>query len=138
MIIVAVGIHIIIESIEKILEPDTVDYSAPTIIVLIISIMLKYCLARYLKNTGRRIKSDVLLASGAETLNDTWISIAVLISALVYLIWQIDIEAYLSLGIAAIIIEIGLEFIFPHISKHHHHPLEQDHDHGTKAHHDRA
>lgn len=130
IIIIVAGVHIIIESIEKILEPETIDYSTPTIIVLIASIILKYLLAHFLKNTGKTVKSEVLIASGAETLNDTWISVAVLLSVIIYLIWGVNIEAYLSLAIAIFIIGIGLEFIFPHISSHHHHPLEQDHEHG--------
>lgn len=129
LIIIAVGIHIAIESIEKILEPEAVDYSAPVIIILIASIIAKYLLARYLKITGHKIKSTVVEASGAETMNDTWISIAVLISAIIYLIWHIDIEAYVSIVIALVIFKVGLEFIFPHISHHHHHHLEHDPDH---------
>lgn len=134
IIIILVGTHIIHESIEKILEPDEINYSLPTIIVLVASILTKYLLATYLKKTGRKIKSTVVTASGAETMNDCFISIAVLISAIVYLIWRVDIEAYLSIAIALIIFKIGLEFIFPHLSNHHHHHLEQnpDHDHCKK------
>ena len=102
--------------------------------MLVISIGLKLALAIYLKKQGQIHKSTVLTASGAETMNDTWISVAVLASVIIYLIWHLDIEAYISIIIAAIIIKIGLEFIFPHISHHHHHPLEQnpDHDHCGK------
>ena len=133
-IIIIMGVHLIIESIEKIIEPFWVEYDIPTIIVLISSIALKLVLALYLKKQGEVHKSTVLVASGAETMNDTWISIAVLASAIVYVIWHVDIEAYISLIISALIIKIGLEFIFPHLSHHHHHPLEQnpDHDHCGK------
>lgn len=136
LVIIFVGIHIIHEAIEKILEPDDVNYSLPTIIVLVASIATKYLLAIYLKKTGRKIKSTVVIASGAETMNDCFISLAVLISAIIYLIWQVDIEAYLSIAIALVIFKIGLEFIFPHLSKHHHHHLETDpdHDHCHKKH----
>lgn len=132
LIIIAVGIHILIESITKIFMPEDVNYSVPTIIVLIASIIAKYILATYLKRAGKSYKSDVLIASSAETMNDTWISVAVLASALIYLITGADIEAYVSIIISIIIIKVGLEFIFPHLSKHHHHHLEQTHDHGVK------
>ena len=135
LIIIAAGIEIVVEAIEKIVENSSdVDYNVPTIIVLIFSILLKFSLATYLKRQGKNHKSSVLSASGAETMNDTWISVAVLISAIVYLIWQVDIEAYVSIIIAIIIFKVGLEFIFPHLSHHHHHPLEQnpDHDHCGK------
>jgi cation diffusion facilitator family transporter len=134
LIIIATGIHIIIESIEKLTESESPDYTPVTIFVLIASLIAKYALARYLKTTGKKIKSKVVEASGAETMNDAWISVAVLISAIIYLIWHIDIEAYVSIIIALVIIKIGLEFIFPHISHHHHHHLENnpDHDHCGK------
>ncbi|MBR2658828.1 cation diffusion facilitator family transporter [Candidatus Saccharibacteria bacterium] len=129
LIIIIAGIHIIVEAIEKIITPDDVDYSLPVMIVLVASILAKYVLAFYLSRTGKRVKSKVLMASGAETMNDTLISVAVLISAIIYLIWQVDIEAYVSLAISIIIIKVGLEFIFPKISHHHHHHLESNPDH---------
>ena len=129
LIIILVGVEIIILSVKDIISPEEVDYSLPTIVVLIASIATKYLLASYLKKTGKVIKSNVLIASAAETMNDTWISIAVLISAIIYLIWQINIESYISILIALVIVKIGLEFIFPHLSKHHHHHLESDPDH---------
>jgi cation diffusion facilitator family transporter len=134
LIIIAAGIHIVIEAVEKICEPEEVDYSLPTMIVLIASIIAKYALAFYLKRTGKRVKSKVLMASGAETMNDTLISVAVLISAIIYLIWKVDIEAYVSIAISLIIFKVGLEFIFPKISHHHHHHLESDPDHTVHHH----
>ena len=131
IIIIIIGVHIIHESIEGIIGAEDVEYNFATIIVLIASIALKYLLATYLKNTGRNIKSKVVEASGAETLNDCWISIAVLVSAIIYLIWHINIEAYISIIISIVIIKIGLEFIFPHVFHHHHHHLDETHDHGA-------
>ncbi len=131
LIIIAAGLHIIIESIEHLIEPEAPEYSIPTIIVLLASIGMKYLLANYLKRTGHTHHSNVLIASGAETMNDTWISVAVLFSTIFYLTTHLDIEAYISLIIAFLIIKVGLEFIFPHLTNHHHHHLESnpDHDH---------
>ncbi len=134
LIIIAVGIELIVVSIKNIVSPEEVDYSVPTVIVLIGSIIAKYLLASYLKHAGKKVKSGVLIASGAETMNDTWISVVVLISTIIYLIWNVDINHYVSLVISLVIIKVGLEFIFPHLSHHHHHHLEQnpDHDHCGK------
>ena len=129
IIIMTVGIHIIIDAYEALISPERVDYSPAVIIVLIASIVAKYLLAAYLKNTGKKIKSNVLIASSTETMNDALISIAVLASAIIYLVWHVNLEAYLSIIIAIVIIKVGLEFIFPHLSKHHHHHLETDSDH---------
>lgn len=135
LIIIMVGAHIVIDSIKNIITPEEVDYSVPVMIVLIASIVAKYALAFYLKKAGKTHHSDVLTASGAETMNDALISVAVLVSAIIYLIWHINIESYISIAISIVIIKVGLEFIFPHLSHHHHHHLETDpdHDHCGKA-----
>ena len=119
-IIIIVGIHIFVESIEKIITPEEVEYSAPVIIVLTGSIIAKLLLGRYLKNTGTKVKSDTLIASSVETINDSIISGAVLLSALVYTIWNTNIEAYISIVISAIILKFGLELVFPNFFRHRH------------------
>lgn len=120
IIILAVGIHIITESIEKLSRSDAPEYSVPVIVVLIASIIGKLLLGLYLRRTGQKVESDTLIASSVETINDSLISGAVLFSALIYLIWHVDIEAQISLIIALIIIKLGLELIFPKFFKHHH------------------
>ncbi|MBR3131137.1 cation diffusion facilitator family transporter [Candidatus Saccharibacteria bacterium] len=132
VIIIVTGAHIAMEAIEKIAEGDSApDYSIATIIILIGSIIAKFALAKYLYRRGEHYNSKVLFASGAETMNDMLISVAVFASVLFYFAWGIDIEAYVSIAISLIIFKIGLEFIFPKLSKHHHHPLETDPNHGT-------
>ncbi len=132
VIIIVTGVHIVMEAIEKIAEGDSVpDYSIATVIVLIGSIIVKFALAKYLYRRGEKYKSKVLTASGAETMNDMLISVAVFASVLFYFAWGIDIEAYVSIAISLIIFKIGLEFLFPKLSKHHHHPLETDPTHGA-------
>ena len=117
-IIIIVGMHLLVESIESIIEPEQPEYSAPIIAILIISIISKFILGRFLRLTGQKVRSDTLIASSVETINDSIISSAVLLSALVYLIWHINIESYISIIISFIIIKHGLELIFPHFFKH--------------------
>ena len=131
LIIIAAGVHISVESVEKIIMPEEVEYSIWTVVVLIGSVAAKLWLSLYLKNNGKKYDSDVLVASSAETFNDMLISVAVFISILVYILFRVDIEAYISLGVALIIFKIGFEFLFPDMSHHHHHPLESDHSHGA-------
>ena len=131
LIIIAAGIHIGIESFEKLANPEPLEINAPVIIILVISIAMKLALAIYLKRAGAANHSDVLIASGAETMNDMLISVAVLAATIIYLASNLNVEGYVGLFIAIIIIKVGLEFIFPHISSHHHHALEEnpDYDH---------
>lgn len=134
IIIILVGLEMLIASFKNIITPGEVDFSVPTIIILVASIATKWFFAVYLKKKAAQFKSDVLKASGAETMNDAWISIAVLLSVIIYLIWHVNVESYISIVIAFVVIKIGFEFIFPHLSQHHHHPFDSnpDHDHCGK------
>ena len=129
VIIIATGVHVVVEAAEALAETEAPEYSVWTFLVLGVSNGIKCALAVVLKRRGREQKSEVLRASGAETLNDMMISVAVLASLVVYLAFGVNVEPYVSLVIAMIIIKIGAEFLFPHLSRHHHHPLESDADH---------
>lgn len=121
IIIIVVGTHIFIESLEEITSPsEDPSYSLPIIIILASSLVVKLLLGKYLKNTGNKVKSDTLIASSVETINDSIISGTVLLSSVVFLIWQINIEPYISIIISIIIIKFGLELVFPKFFKHHH------------------
>lgn len=120
IIIIIAGIHILIESIEKIITPEPVNYTTPTIIVLIASVLAKSFLSLYLKKRGSALTAKTLIASSVEAFNDALISLVVLISVVIFLIWQVDIEAYISILISILIIKFGLEFIFPKVFRHHH------------------
>lgn len=120
IIIMVVGLHIMFESIEKLQSHEEVEYSIPTIVVLIASIAGKLLLGRYLRRTGRKVASDTLIASSVETINDSIISGAVLLSAFIYIIWGINIEAYISIIIALIILKSGVSLIAPSQHGHHH------------------
>lgn len=111
VIIILVAIHIAIEALEGLFSPPELNLSFLAIAILTVSIVVKIGLAIYLRQTGRRTRSATLKASSVEALNDAMISVAVLLSTLVYLIWQVNIEAYVSLLVAAVILKTGIDLL---------------------------
>ena len=63
------------------------------------------------KKKGRAIKSDSLVASGTDAFNDAILSISVLASAIVYMIFNVNLEAYVSALVSVFIIKAGIELI---------------------------
>ena len=110
-IVIYTGFTALIESIKKIITPEQVEYSTFTLIVIITSIIVKLVLSTYVKRKGKKINSDALVASGADALNDALLSIAVLISTILYMIFKINIEAYVSVLLSLFIIRTGYEMI---------------------------
>lgn len=110
-IVLYAGITAFIESVKKIIVPEEVDYNIATIIILVAGIIVKFALGLYVKKKGRTIKSDSLVASGADAFNDAILSISVLASAIIYMIFNVNIEAYVGVLVSAFIIKAGIELI---------------------------
>ena len=115
-IVLYAGVTALVESVKKIINPESPDYSAVTIVILVAGIIVKFVLGLYVKKTGKKINSDSLVASGTDAFNDAILSISVLASAIIYMIWQIDLEAYVSAIVSVFIIKAGIELIRKSVS----------------------
>lgn len=102
------GITALIESIKKIIHPETATYSMLTIIILVVAIIVKLVLGKYVKTKGKQVNSGALIASGSDASFDAILSASVLASALIYLWCNISLEAYVGLAISIVIIKAGI------------------------------
>ena len=110
-IVLYAGITAFIESVKKAFMPEEVDYNAVTLVVLISGIVIKFILGLYVKKKGRNAKSDSLVASGTDAFNDAVLSISVLASIIIYLIFRINLEAYIGILVSVYIIRSGVILI---------------------------
>ena len=110
-IVLYAGITALVESIKKIINPEIPNYSTITLIILIAGIIVKFILGIYVKKKGKEVNSDSLVASGSDAFNDALLSISVLVSAILYMIFDISIEAYVGVLLSIFIIKTGLELI---------------------------
>lgn len=110
------GITSLIESVRKIINPVEADYSTVSLIIIAAAVIVKFLLSRYVKAQGRKANSQSLIASGSDAGFDAILSLSVLISAIIFLIWHISLEAYVGVIISVIIIKSGFEMFFETIS----------------------
>lgn len=110
-IIIYAGLTSLNESILKIVHPTEVTYETFTLVVLVAAIFVKFFLGRFVKATGEKVNSSALIASGADASFDAIISTSVLLSAIIYLVWGISLEAWLGVIISLIIVKAGWEMM---------------------------
>lgn len=110
-IVLYAGITALVESVKKILHPEVANYSTITLIILVVGIMVKFVLGVYVKKKGKTVNSDSLVASGSDAFNDAILSTSVLASAIIYMIFNISLEAYVGVLLSIFIIKAGLELI---------------------------
>ncbi|MBQ7676626.1 MAG: cation transporter [Lachnospiraceae bacterium] len=116
-IVLYAGITSLIESVKKIIRPETADYSAVTLIVVASAVAVKLLLGTYVQKTGESVNSDSLIASGKDALFDAVISASTLFAAVLFLTTGIGVEAYLAAAISVVIIKSGIEMLSETISK---------------------
>lgn len=110
-IVLYAGVTSLVESIKKIITPETADYSVWSLIIIGSAVAVKLILGRYVKSVGKKVNSASLVASGSDALFDAIISLSVLLSAAIYLIWGVSLEAYVGVVISAFIIKAGVEML---------------------------
>lgn len=110
-IVLYAGVTSLVESVKKIIAPEAADYSAVTLIILGAAILAKLVLGTYVKKQGEKVHSGALTASGSDALFDAILSASVLLSAIVYLLWGLSLEAYVGVVISGFIIKAGVEMM---------------------------
>ncbi len=110
-IIIYAGLTSLNESILKILHPEKAEYSTITLVVLVVAIIVKFFLGRFVKATGEKVNSGALIASGADASFDAIISVSVLASAIIYIFFGISLEAFVGVAISIIIVKAGWEMM---------------------------
>ena len=117
VIILYAGVTALIESVKKIIHPTTPDYSTPTLIIVAAAVLAKILLGRHVVKVGKRVDSETLIGSGKDALNDSIVSFATLVAAIIFLTTDVCIEAYLAAVISLLMIKTGIDLLRKTISQ---------------------
>lgn len=109
-LILHIGVNTITESVQKIFDRQArTAFSWIIIIVLGISVLIKLWLCLFNRKLSRKIESSVLRATAADSLSDACATLAVLVGMLVYKFTGFDIDAYMGIGVAVMVIIAGVK-----------------------------
>lgn len=111
LIILYAGITSLSESIQKVLHPETPNYTAVSLLVIAAAVAVKILLGLYVRKNGQKADSEALTASGTDALFDSIISASTLAAALIYLRTGVSLEAWLGVLIAILVIRSGAEML---------------------------
>lgn len=115
-IVMYAGITSLVESVKKIIHPQTPEYTTISLVIIAVAVLAKVFLGRYVKKKGEETHSGALVASGTDALSDAALSLAVLLTALLYTFKGISLEAYMGVLISGFIIKAGYEMISDTVS----------------------
>ena len=107
VMIMLIGFELAKSSVQKILNPTAVTFSFVAVAVLLISIAVKLWLFLFNKKLGRLISSTTLEATAQDSRNDCVSTLAVLAAGLAEYFFNIRIDGFVGLGVAAFILWSG-------------------------------
>ncbi|NWO20819.1 cation transporter [Oribacterium sp. oral taxon 102] len=110
-IVLYAGITSEVESVKKIIHPEKPDYSIISLVIIAVAVIVKIILGRYVKAKGEQVNSGSLVASGSDAMFDAILSGSVLVSAIIYMLSGLSLEAYVGVIIAGFIIKAGIEMM---------------------------
>lgn len=111
LIVLYAGITSLQESVKKIIHPQTPEYTAVTLVIVAVAVLVKIVLGRFVKATGKKVNSDSLVNSGQDAIMDSVISASTLAAAAIYLTTNVSLEAWLGAVISAVIIKSGIDML---------------------------
>ena len=110
-LVIYAGITAGVESVKKIITPETPDYSAVSLIIIGVAVIVKIALGLYFRLVGKKVNSAALQASGTDALFDAVLSTSVLASAIVFVASGVSLESYVGVIISLFIIKAGFSML---------------------------
>lgn len=110
-LIILVGFELLKSSFEKIVNPTETTFNTVAIIILISSIVIKFYMFFFNKTLGKKVNSSALTATAFDCLGDVVSTSAVLVSAVIGIIFKINIDAFVGLAVSIMIIYAGIKSI---------------------------
>ena len=111
VIVLYAGVTSFAESVKKIVNPETPEYSAVSLVIVGTAVIVKIVLGRYVKSVGKRVKSDSLINSGEDATLDSVISASTFAAAVIFMLSGVSLEAWLGALISLVIIRSGFEML---------------------------
>ncbi len=107
-LILVISVQLARSSIDKILHPEPVEFSAVLAAVLLGSILIKLWMALLNRTLGRAIDSETLKAAAADSRNDVISTAVVLICCTIGHFSSLMIDGYAGLAVAIFIVVSGI------------------------------
>lgn len=107
-LVIEVGITFVRNSWDRILQPAKIIFSPVSLGILCISVLVKVWLSLFNKKLGILINSSVMRATSADAMGDALTTLATIVSLLISGIFHINIDGYVGMAVAIVVIIAGV------------------------------
>ena len=109
VMILFIGLELGKSSVEKFINPEPIEFSFTAVWVLFASILVKLFMMLFNLKMGRRISSNALLATAADSRNDVMTTSAVLAASIVEHFYDVRIDGVMGIAVSLFILYSGIK-----------------------------
>ena len=109
VMILFIGLELGKSSVEKFIDPEPIEFSFTAVWVLCASILVKLFMMLFNLKMGRRINSNALLATAADSRNDVLTTSAVLAASIVEHFYDVRIDGVMGIAVSLFILYSGIK-----------------------------
>lgn len=109
VMILFIGLELGKSSVEKFIDPEPIEFSIAAAWVLLASILVKLFMMLFNLKMGRRINSNALLATAADSRNDVMTTSAVLAASIVEHFYDVRIDGVMGIAVSLFILYSGIK-----------------------------
>ena len=109
VMILFIGLELGKSSVEKLIDPEPIEFSFTAVWVLCASILVKLFMMLFNLKMGRRINSNTLLATAADSRNDVMTTSAVLAASIVEHFYDVRIDGVMGIAVSLFILYSGVK-----------------------------
>lgn len=104
ILILVLGFETSKESISKVIHPGSIDFRIASVIILLISIIVKFWMYAYNKKLSKTYDSSLLEATALDSISDVCGTTAVLVSTLLSPVLHFNLDGYMGIVVSGIIL----------------------------------
>ena len=111
IIIIVLGLELLGSSFDKIIHPEDITISALTYAALLLSIAIKLWQGLFNRSLSKKISSEALAATAADSLNDAFSTSAVLVSTVIFHLTNIPLDGWIGILVSILITISGIKLV---------------------------
>ncbi len=111
VMIVVTGAEFLLSSVKRIFAPEPITVSYLTLIIIAVTAVVKLLFGSYTVKMGQKAESNSLIAVGTEGKSDALTSVITIAATLIYIFFDLNVDAYAGVITSAIIIKAGLSVL---------------------------
>lgn len=104
ILILVLGFETAKESISKVIHPGSIDFRLASVIILLVSIIVKFWMYTYNKKLSKTYDSSLLEATALDSISDVCGTTAVLVSTLLSPVLHFNLDGYMGIVVSGIIL----------------------------------